>query len=62
MMKGPKANMIEKGPTKEKNEEKGAYKGQNDGNRPSKNFSSANIKKVPRAHESLNPALNLHKS
>jgi hypothetical protein len=30
--------MIERGPTKEKNEEKGAYEGQNEGNRPSKKF------------------------
>jgi hypothetical protein len=27
-----------KGPTKEKNEEKGAYEGQNERNRPSKKF------------------------
>jgi hypothetical protein len=49
--------MIERGPSKEKNGEKGAYKGQNEGNRLLKNFCSANIKKVPRAYESLNPAL-----
>jgi hypothetical protein len=51
--------MIERGPLKEKNGEKGAYKGQNEGNRLLKNFCSANIKniKVPRAYESLNPAL-----
>ncbi len=30
--------MLKRGPTKEKNEEKGAYKGQNEGNRPSKFF------------------------
>jgi hypothetical protein len=36
---------------KTKNERKGAYKGQNEGNRPSK------IQKVPRVYESLNPAL-----
>jgi hypothetical protein len=30
--------MIGRGPTKEKNEEKGAYEGQNEGNRPSKKF------------------------
>jgi hypothetical protein len=30
--------MIEKGPTTEKNEEKGAYNGQNEGNKPSRNF------------------------
>jgi|LakMenEpi03Aug12_release.lakeMendotaPanAssembly.Ray.scaffolds.fasta_scaffold3113219_1 hypothetical protein len=41
--------MIEKGPTTEKNEEKGGYEGKNEGNKPSK--------KVPRAYESLNPAL-----
>ncbi len=49
--------MIERGPSKEKNGEKGEYKGQNEGNRLLKNFCSANIKKVPRAYESLNPAL-----
>ncbi len=49
--------MIEKGPSKERNEEKGAYEGQNEGNRPLKNFCSANIKKVPRAYDSLKPAL-----
>ncbi len=30
-----------KGPPKTKNEGKGAYKGKNEGNRPSKNFCSA---------------------
>ncbi len=28
--------MVEKGPTTEKNEEKGTYEGQNEGNKPSK--------------------------
>jgi hypothetical protein len=40
--------MRKKGPTKTKNEGKEAYKGENEGNRPSK---------VPRAYESLNPGL-----
>ncbi len=44
--------MIERRPSKEKKGEKGAYKGQNEGNRLSKN-----IKKVPRAYESLNLGL-----
>jgi hypothetical protein len=50
-----------KGPTTEKNEEKGAYEGQNEGNKlkKKKKFCSANIKKVPWAYESLNPALGL---
>ncbi len=33
--------MRKKGPTKTKNEGKGAYKDQNEGNRPSKNFFDA---------------------
>jgi hypothetical protein len=49
--------MIERGPSKEKNGEKGAYKGQNKGNRLSKKIFFANIKKVPGAYESLDPAL-----
>jgi hypothetical protein len=49
--------MIERGPKKEKNEEKGAYEVQNKGNRSSKKICSQNFKKVPRAYESLNPAL-----
>jgi hypothetical protein len=44
-----KAKMWKRGPTKTKNEGKGAYKGQNEGNRSSK--------KYPRAYESLNPGL-----
>ncbi len=40
--------MRKKGPTKTKNEGKGAYKGQNEGK---KNL------KVPRAYERLNPGL-----
>ncbi len=53
--------MIERGPSKEKNGEKGAYKGQNEGNRLSKKFCSTNIKKVPRAYEILNPALTMRR-
>jgi hypothetical protein len=38
-MKGPtKAKIVEKGPSTEKNEEKGAYNGQTEGNIPSKIF------------------------
>jgi hypothetical protein len=37
--------MIEKGPSKEKNGEKGAYKGQNEGNRLSKIFAPQISKK-----------------
>jgi hypothetical protein len=47
--------MIERGPTKEKNEEKGAYEGK--GIDPQKIFYSTSIKKVPRAYESLDTAL-----
>ncbi len=58
MMNGlTNAKMIEKGPTREKNEEKVPTKVIMKGIDPQKNFSSANIKKVPRAYESLNPAL-----
>jgi hypothetical protein len=35
--------MIEKGPTKEKNEEKGAHESQNEGIDSQKKFGSANI-------------------
>jgi hypothetical protein len=49
--------MIERGHTKEKNEEKGADEGQNERNRLSKKFCSTNIKKLPRAYDSLSPAL-----
>jgi hypothetical protein len=48
--------MIERGPSKKKNGEKGAYKSQNERNRLSKKICFANIKKGPRAYESLNPA------
>jgi hypothetical protein len=48
--------MIEKGPTKEK---KGPTKVKMEGIDPQKYFCSANIKKVPRVYESLNPALSL---
>jgi hypothetical protein len=40
-----------------KNEEKGPMKVEMKGNRPSRNFCFANIKKGSRAYESLNPAL-----
>ncbi len=57
-MKGPtKAKNDRKGAYNGKNEEKGAYEGQNEGNKLQKIFCSANIKKVPRAYETLNPAL-----
>ncbi len=49
--------MIEKGPTKEKNEKKGPMKVKMEGIDAQKIFCSANFKKVPRAYESLNPAL-----
>ncbi len=55
---GPtKAKMRKKGLTKTKNDGTGTYKGQNEGNRPAKNFCLVKIQKVPRAYESLNPAL-----
>jgi hypothetical protein len=54
-----KSQNKEKGLTKTKNEGTGTYKGQNEGNRPSKKLCSAEIQKVPRAFESLNPALYL---
>ncbi len=46
-----------KGAYKVKNEVKGPTKVKMKGIDPQKIFSSANIKKVPRAYESLNPAL-----
>jgi hypothetical protein len=49
--------MIEKGPTKEKNEKNGLTKVKMEGIDPQKIFCSANIKKVPRAYKSLYPAL-----
>jgi hypothetical protein len=60
----------DKGAYESKNDRKGAYKEkkwgkrglwicQNEWNRPSKKICSTNIKKVPRAYESLNPALSL---
>jgi hypothetical protein len=52
-------NEEKKGPTKTKNEGKGAYKVQTEGNRPLKFFALQNILKVPRAYESLNPGLSL---
>jgi hypothetical protein len=42
---------------KAKNDEKGAYKRQNEGNGTSKIFALKNNQKVSRAYESLNPAL-----
>jgi hypothetical protein len=54
--------MIERRPTKEKNEEKEAYEGLNERNRRSKKFYSAIIKEVPRAYESLNPALTVRQN
>jgi hypothetical protein len=57
-MKGPtKAKNDSKGAYNGKNEEKGAYEGQNEGNKLSKKFCSANIIKVPKAYETLNPVL-----
>jgi hypothetical protein len=47
--------MVEKGPTKEKNEKRGATKVKMKRIDPQKNFCSANIKKAARAYESLNP-------
>jgi hypothetical protein len=51
--------MIEKGPSMEKMRKKGPTKVTMKGINPQKTFCSANIKKVPRAYESLNPALEL---
>ncbi len=42
---------------KTKNEGKGAYKGHNEGNGPSKFFAPPKILKVPWANESPNPGL-----
>jgi hypothetical protein len=55
-MKGPTnaKNDKKKGP---RNEKKGPTKVKMEGIDPQKIFCSANIKKVPRAYESLNPAL-----
>ncbi len=49
--------MIERGPSKEKGGGNGPTKVKMKGIDPQKNFCSANIKKVPRAYESLNAAL-----
>jgi hypothetical protein len=49
--------MIKRGHTKEKNDVKVTYEGQNEGNRPSKKILLRNIKKLPRAYDSLIPAL-----
>jgi hypothetical protein len=38
--------MIERGPTKEKNVEKGAYEGQNERNRPSKKLLLCKYQKI----------------
>jgi hypothetical protein len=46
-----------KGPTTEKMRKKGLTKVKMKGINPQKNFCSANIKKLPRAYENLNPAL-----
>jgi hypothetical protein len=54
--------MIEKWSTKEKNEKTGPTKVQMEGIDPQKIFCSANIKKVPRAYKSLNPALLIYNS
>ncbi len=49
--------MIEKGPTKKKTRKKGPTKVKMKGINPQKNFASQISNKVPRAYESLNPAL-----
>jgi hypothetical protein len=54
--------MIERGPTKEKMRKKGPTKVKIKGIDPQKIFYSTNIKKVPRAYESLDPALGTNAS
>ncbi len=54
--------MIEKGPTMEKMRKKGPTNVKMKGINPQKKFCSANIKKVSRAYESLNPALSVTES
>jgi hypothetical protein len=51
--------MIEKGHTKGKYGQKGAYKCQNERHRLSKKLYLHKYQKVPRAYESLNPAMML---
>jgi hypothetical protein len=48
-----------KGPTTEKMRKRGPTKVKMKGINPQKKFCFANIKKVPRAYESLNPALQI---
>ncbi len=45
------------GPTKVKNEQKGAYGAQNDGNRAIKKFLLCKFYKILRVYETLNPDL-----
>ncbi len=54
-----KKNDRKRGLQKKKNEKKGLTKVKMEGIDPQKFFWSANIKKMPRAYESLNPALDI---